>query len=104
MNSYKHYDKVLEMIKPMNNSLKRKLIVDISKLIELSSIKKDSKLICPHCHNKYIAKNGKNKNVQRYLCKSCKKSFAQSTHTPIFSSKKDISLWMKFISLQRCFN
>ena len=96
MNSYS-YNEVLEMIKPMNNSSKRKLIVDISTLIELSSIKKDSKLICPHCHNKYIVKNGKNKNVQRYLCKTCKKSFVQSTHTPIFSSKKDISLWVKFI-------
>ncbi|SFU54892.1 hypothetical protein SAMN04487886_10541, partial [Clostridium sp. DSM 8431] len=44
MNSYS-YNEVLEMIKPMNNSSKRKLIVDISTLIELSSIKKDSKLI-----------------------------------------------------------
>ena len=96
LNSY-NYNDVLEIIKPMSNPSKRKLIMDISKLIELSSIKEDSKLICPHCHNKYIVKNGKNKNVQRYLCKTCKKSFVSSTHTPIFSSKKDISLWFKFV-------
>ena len=96
LNSY-NYNNVLEIIKTMSNPSKRKLIMDISKLIELSSIKEDSKLICPHCHNKYIVKNGKNKNVQRYLCKTCKKSFVSSTHTPIFLSKKDISLWFKFV-------
>ena len=67
---------------------KRKLIVDISILINISSLKKSTELICPHCGNKYIVKNGKNKSTQRYLCKSCKKSFVLSTNTPIFSSKK----------------
>ena len=84
-----NYDKVLDMIKNFSNSAKRKLILDISILLKLSSQKDNSNLICPHCHNKYIVKNGKNKNVQRYLCKTCRRSFVRTTNTPIFSTKKD---------------
>lgn len=81
MNSY-NYDEILEMIKSLSNSAKKKLILDISILINSSLNKNDSELICPHCHNKYIVKNGKNKNVQRYLCKACKRSFVSTTNTP----------------------
>ena len=70
------------MIKSLSDSAKKKLILDISILINSSLNKNDSELICPHCHNKYIVKNGKNKNVQRYLCKACKRSFVSTTNTP----------------------
>lgn len=96
MNSDK-YDEILEKIKTLSNWAKRKLIIDISILINISSLNKSTELICPHCGNKYIVKNGKNKNTQRYLCKSCKKSFVLSTNTPIFSSKKTLDTWFKFI-------
>ena len=92
-----NYFEILERVKPLSNVAKRKLIIDISALIKVSSEKETSKLICPHCKNKYIVKNGKNKETQRYLCKSCGKSFVKSTNTPIFSSKKSLELWVKFI-------
>ena len=96
LNSY-NYAEVLEMIKNFSDSAKRKLIIDISVLLKLSLARDDSELICPHCHNKYIVKNGKNKNVQRYLCKTCKRSFVKTTNTPIFSTKKDITVWINFL-------
>lgn len=96
LNSY-NYVEILEMIKSLSNSAKRKLILDVSILINLSLTKSSSELICPHCHNKYIVKNGKNKNVQRYLCKTCRRSFVHTTNTPIFSTKKDIAVWLKFL-------
>ncbi|MCR4945098.1 MAG: hypothetical protein K5986_11830 [Clostridium sp.] len=64
MNSY-NYNNVLEIIKTMSNPSKRKLIMDISKLIELSKIKEDSKLICPHCNNKYIVKKRKEQKCSK---------------------------------------
>ena len=92
-----NYFEILERIKPLSNAAKRKLIIDISILINISTEKETSKLICPHCKNKYIVKNGKNNVTQRYLCKSCGKSFVKSTNTPIFSSKKNLETWMKFV-------
>ena len=92
-----NYNEILEGIKPLSNAAKRKLIIDISILINLSSNKDNTELICPHCGNKYIVKNGKNKETQRYLCKSCRKSFVNTTNTPIFSSKKNLETWIKFV-------
>ena len=92
-----NYFKILENIKLLSNAAKRKLLIDISILINVSNNKETTELICPHCKNKYIVKNGKNKETQRYLCKTCKKSFVKSTNTPIFSSKKNLETWIKFI-------
>ena len=36
---------------------------------------------CPHCDSNKFSKNGKENNVQRYICKSCKKSFSEFTGT-----------------------
>lgn len=49
----------------------------------------DGKL-CPHCKESIIVRNGKYNGRQGYLCKSCKKSFSDFTHSPIHSSKKTI--------------
>lgn len=57
----------------------------------------NNKLQCPFCSNVNIVKNGKNKNKQRYLCKDCKKSFINETNTPIYNSKKNINLWIRFL-------
>ena len=35
--------------------------------------------VCPHCQSTSIVKNGKLNGKQRYLCKSCKKSFNDLT-------------------------
>ena len=31
--------------------------------------------VCPHCQSTSVVKNGKLNGKQRYICKSCKKSF-----------------------------
>lgn len=54
---------------------------------------------CPYCNSKVKVKNGKLKNRQRYLCKSCRKSYNVFTKTPISYSKKDIQHWEKYIQL-----
>ncbi|SFU69536.1 Transposase [Clostridium sp. DSM 8431] len=92
-----NYFKILENIKLLSNSAKRKLLIDISILINVSNNKETAELICPHCKNKCIVKNGRNKETQRYPCKTCKKSFVKSTNAPIFSSKKNLETCIKFI-------
>jgi transposase-like protein len=38
---------------------------------------------CPHCHSTHFKKWGKAKEVQRYYCKNCHKSFINKTKTPL---------------------
>ena len=92
------YEKILEIIKKLKDSAKRKLIKDIfTLLVSKEKQHKITELVCPHCSSKYIVKNGKNKDKQRYKCKSCRKSFILETNTPIYYSKKDISIWIQYL-------
>lgn len=53
---------------------------------------------CPKCGcTENIIKKGKYKNKQRYLCKSCGHIFTYTTQTFLNSTKKDISVWKKYI-------
>lgn len=38
---------------------------------------------CPHCHVPGAVANGKNRGLQRYLCRSCKRTFSAATGTPL---------------------
>lgn len=38
---------------------------------------------CPHCHAPGAVANGKNRGLQRYLCRSCKRTFSAATGTPL---------------------
>ena len=52
---------------------------------------------CPACgRNKYI-KYGSYKNIQRYKCKECGKTFSKTTNSLWSYSKKDLNKWIKFL-------
>lgn len=52
---------------------------------------------CPFCKNHHVIKNGKKDGIQRYLCKNCGKTFGNTHNTILKSSKKDLSVWKKYI-------
>ncbi|WP_279144567.1 IS1595 family transposase [Helicobacter pullorum] len=52
---------------------------------------------CPHCKSVHFKKNGTTHGKQRYLCNDCKKTFAITNDTILFSTKKDLSIWKKYI-------
>lgn len=52
---------------------------------------------CSFCGDDHIVKNGKVKGNQRYLCRSCCKSFSQQTQTPTAYSKKETKVWIDYI-------
>lgn len=39
-------------------------------------------LACPNCHNTNFRKHGKDAGLQRYICKTCRKTFKATTGTP----------------------
>ena len=52
---------------------------------------------CPYCHSKHIIKKGIIGKKQRYKCKDCGKLFKETHNTILFKTRKDISVWQKYI-------
>ncbi|MBL4937800.1 IS1595 family transposase [Clostridium sp. YIM B02515] len=52
--------------------------------------------VCPHCGHDEVSRNGKYKGNQRYICKSCLKTFTDFTRSPHHNSKKDIKKWILY--------
>lgn len=52
--------------------------------------------ICPHCSSELVVRNGKFDGKQRYICKSCKKTFSDFTHSPVAHTKKTIDMWLEY--------
>ena len=79
--------------KSINDHLNSLNTIDIFKNKEIN--------YCPYCKNSNFIKNGKFKGIQRYKCKNrnCSKTFSAKTNSPFSYSKKNITLWMKYLSL-----
>ena len=63
----------------------------------------------PHCKSVHVVKNGHKDGAQRFLCRDCKKTFAITNNMILFSTKKQISTWEKYLecmmnkfSLRKC--
>lgn len=63
-------------------------------------IKREHNNCCPICGSNHIVKNGlrKGTNRQKYICKSCNRSFSDTTNTIAFHSKKSYNTWQTYIS------
>ena len=76
-----------------------KLKVHINNLLKKDVYKNMNIECCPVCgENKYI-KYGSYKEIQRYKCKQCGKTFSNATNSLWSYSKKDLSKWIEFIEL-----
>ncbi|MCM8710094.1 IS1595 family transposase [Clostridium sp. SYSU_GA19001] len=65
--------------------------------------------VCPHCEHDEVSRNGKYNGKQRYICKSCRKTFTDFTRSPKHNSKKDVKQWIQYAkcmingySIKRC--
>lgn len=52
--------------------------------------------VCPYCNAETVSRNGKYKDKQRYICKSCNKTFTDFTNSAIYKSKKSLDKWLKY--------
>ena len=92
---------VVKIIKSLSKS-DRALLLEI--LTDTPEIKAESgfnsiktKVTCPHCHSNHFVKNGFRGEIQRFICKDCKKSFTTRTNTITEHSKKSYETWCKFL-------
>ncbi len=55
--------------------------------------------VCPLCGSIHVVRNGhRSDGTQRFMCRDCHKSFVVSTNTIISKTRKDLSIWEKYIS------
>lgn len=52
--------------------------------------------VCLHCGHDHVSRNGKYNGRQRYICKSCGKTFTDFTKSPHHRSKKELSKWITY--------
>ena len=52
--------------------------------------------VCCHCNGTDVVRNGKNKGVQRYLCRNCHHSFSDLTNSATYKSKKTLDKWLRY--------
>jgi transposase-like protein len=52
---------------------------------------------CPHCNCMEVVKHGKRKNIQRYRCDDCHRTFSSVTGTFLQWTKKSFFTWKTFI-------
>ena len=57
---------------------------------------------CHHCLSKNYVKNGSYKGVQRYLCKTCKRSFTSNgLRTPIEKKKQALEMYLNSVGIRK---
>ena len=54
---------------------------------------------CPHCQHSKFIRVGKTRNVQRYKCKGCGKTFGLNTNTFVHKTHKPLATWDRYIQL-----
>jgi len=52
--------------------------------------------VCPHYNAETVSRNGKYRDNQRYICKSCNKTFTDFTNSATYKSKKPLDKWLKY--------
>lgn len=83
----------LDIIKQLFDSLSDKEKENF--LNSLTEPKANNKIIdkykathCPYCNSDKFVKNGKAKTHQRYICKTCNKTFTDTNKTILFNTKR----------------
>jgi transposase-like protein len=85
-------------LKKLNANISiKKSKIDINDLLKHDTYKNKKIECCPICSGKKYIKYGFYKEIQRYKCKKCGKTFSNNTNLIWSYSKKDLNKWLKFI-------
>lgn len=94
--------KFLKEIKQLNHSERKTVeqelhsIDDLHTVCDLIEKVQDRAPHCPHCGHTELHKHGTCSGLQRYRCKSCRKTFNSLTKTPLAHLRKK-ELWLSYI-------
>lgn len=97
------YMNIHEIISKLSNEEKSQLISLLQSQISseeesLTELRFSNGLFCPRCGcMENITKFGFKNNHQRFRCKNCGRVFNEITNSALMGTKKDISIWKKYL-------
>lgn len=95
MNQNSNTTKLIEYVKNLSNAAIDALLALV---LDMASVENITITTCPYCGSEHIVRNGKKCGKQRFLCKSCKRTFVTTTHTIMSMSHFPATVWKEVIS------
>ena len=87
--------RLIDCIKKLSDAATEMLLTLALGMVGAESV---SITTCPYCGGTHIVRNGKKCGKQRFLCRSCGKTFVTTTHTLLSMSHSPASVWKEIIS------
>lgn len=78
-----------------DSDMERLVTINLEKRLESLGINS----ICPNCGSNHIVKNGKIRNMQKYKCNDCNKSFNLFSGTIFEKTKWHWDIWIKVLEM-----
>ena len=85
-------EKIIELFKQLTNKEQAELLNDLDKKKSQTNNLQSDINKCHYCQSEAIIKHGKTKGQQRYMCKSCKRTFTAITGTFMHHVKKKVKM------------
>ena len=90
-------NKIIRLLeKEIKNLYNLGFVWEIDRNIAISNGRFKEGLKCPRCGDSQINKNGITNGRQRYICKSCKRTFDERTLSPLSNTKLSLEKWIKY--------
>lgn len=87
--------RLIDCIKKLSDAAVDRLLTLALGMVDAESV---PITICPYCGGSHIVRNGKKCGKQRFLCRSCGRTFVTTTHTIMSGSHSPASVWKEVIS------
>lgn len=95
MNSFPAVSQLISCIGQLSNTAIDKLLKIALDMIDTENT---TVTCCPYCGETHFVRNGKKHGKQRFLCKSCGRTFITTTHTIMSMSHQPAAAWKEVIA------
>ena len=88
-------NRLVDCIKNLSSSAVGRLLALALEMIDAETAVVDK---CPYCDSTHIVRNGHKHGKQRFLCRSCSRTFVTTTHTVMSMSHYPASVWKDVVT------
>jgi transposase-like protein len=90
---------IIALVKEIPEAYLEETLMRVKEIKEKADAEEEpDEIVCPYCNSQKTVRNGRKNNKQSYVCRNCKKSFAQTTGTAIQGSHSSPTVWKQVIS------
>lgn len=88
-------NRLIDCIKNLSSNAIGRLLALALEMIEAETAVVER---CPYCSSAHIVRNGHKRGKQRFLCRSCSRTFVTTTHTVMSMSHYPASVWKDVVT------